>query len=102
MKINRSCRTCEWCFFDNEAGKWICAGAFYGKKLSNRDVQKEECWEIGPDYWEEIFALLTPEQQGLFNCPFPSTTKKEFARCGVKNEEEYLFYCIEHLDRDTP
>lgn len=98
MKIDRSCRTCKFCFPKTDGNGYICASVNYGETLNLSDIKQQSCWEIGLNYWSQLIELLSDEQRNIFYCPFPSVQKKEFKRLGVDNETDYLYYCIEHID----
>ncbi len=94
MKINKSCRTCEFCHPNSCGAGFVCTSVNYGEPIDKSD-QDQPCWEIGFRYWCELIDMLSPEQRHVFEAPYPSMQKKEFQRVGVKTELEYLLFCIE-------
>jgi len=96
MKIDRSCDTCEFCFPAPDGNGCVCAGSHYGDPV-DESGKDQDCWSIGYPYWEDLIEKLNPEQKHIFLAPYPSMQKAAFKAAGVKNETEYLFWCIEQL-----
>ena len=95
MKIDKSCKTCEFCFPSSVGEGFICANARHGEPIDETD-KEQNCWSIGLKYWQDLVDLLTDEEHGIIiDCPFHSVQQKAFKAAGVKDETEYLFYCIQ-------
>jgi len=63
MKVNRSCKTCEFNFGDYICG--IRGELGFGGKI--RDFEKQRvCWAMSQDYINELLGTLPEEDKLLF------------------------------------
>ena len=102
MKIDRSCKTCEFCFRDRKNGGFVCAGERYDEPIATTN-EDQPCWSIGLAYWQKLIDRLKPEdKEVLTEFPFisPSAERKAFRAAGVDNADDYLFHCIEQLPEE--
>ena len=97
MKVNKNCKTCEFCFPAPLGDRFVCAGEHYGESIDETDKARD-CWSISLSYWQQLVDMLGPNEKGvLVDCPFPSMRNRAFKAAGAKNGDEYLFYCVEQL-----
>lgn len=100
MKIDRSCKTCEFC---NHESVCIRTGNDrYNESIDTTD-KEQSCWSIGLAYQENLIDKLKPaDKEVLTEFPFisPSAERKAFRAAGVDNADDYLFHCIEQLPEE--
>lgn len=62
MKIERTCKTCEYNFQGDKKNQRICANEHYGETITDFKTERE-CWTIGLDYFMELRNLLSQEEK---------------------------------------
>lgn len=100
MKIDKTCKTCEYNFISN--GKNICASVNYGEEI--KDFEKErDCWSIGLEYYIELIENLNEKNRYIFECLtndfiLKKDRKKLYEELEANNETEVLLKMIERQE----
>lgn len=57
MKIDRSCKTCEYCIIDDN-GVYNCTSISSNKKVLSDFEKEKPCWTISIDHWCSLVSKL--------------------------------------------
>lgn len=94
MKIDKTCKTCEFCF--HEGTKKICASAYYGEEIKDFKTQKE-CWEISFPYFCELREKLEQVERDIMDDLVTQKCKNElYQKLNVSNDTEFMLKVLEN------